>query len=137
MPAGAAAIAAGEQGRGWNFVELFYRNQGTEASGYVTDAFLTEVAKGAGVPDIAKWNSDRKSKRRSARSRARPSRPRELGLTGTPSFAVAGPERDQAARHAGLGQRDRSGDRVRLRRTSGSPGRLSGPGARPLLDELT
>ena len=31
-PAGAAAIAAGEQGRGWNFVELFYRNQGTEDS---------------------------------------------------------------------------------------------------------
>ena len=28
VPAGAAAIAAGEQGRGWNFVELFYRNQG-------------------------------------------------------------------------------------------------------------
>jgi protein-disulfide isomerase len=28
-PAGAAAIAAGEQGRGWNFVELCYRNQGT------------------------------------------------------------------------------------------------------------
>jgi len=27
-PAGAAALAAGEQGRGWNFVELFYRNRG-------------------------------------------------------------------------------------------------------------
>ena len=28
-PAGAAALAAGEQGRGWNYLELFYRNQGT------------------------------------------------------------------------------------------------------------
>ena len=32
-----AALAAGEQGRYWNFIELFYRNQGTENSGYVTD----------------------------------------------------------------------------------------------------
>ena len=47
---------------GWNFVELFYRNQGEENSGYVNDEFLTGIAKGAGVPDIAKWNKDRKSK---------------------------------------------------------------------------
>ena len=31
-----AALAASEQGRYWNYVELFYRNQGTEDSGYVT-----------------------------------------------------------------------------------------------------
>jgi protein-disulfide isomerase len=52
-----AAYAAGEQGRGWSFVELFYRNQGEENSGYVTDAFLTSIAKGAGVKDLDKWNS--------------------------------------------------------------------------------
>ena len=63
MPAGAAALAAGEQGRGWNFVELFYRNQGVENSGYVTDEFLTAIARGAGVADIAQWNADRRSKR--------------------------------------------------------------------------
>ena len=33
-----AALAAGEQGRYWNFVELFFRNQGAENSGYVTTA---------------------------------------------------------------------------------------------------
>src|SRR5205085_3853082 len=38
--AGAAAIAAGMQGRGWNYLELFYRNQGEENSGYVTDDFM-------------------------------------------------------------------------------------------------
>ena len=31
-PAGAAALAAGAQGRGWNYLELFYRNQGKENS---------------------------------------------------------------------------------------------------------
>ncbi len=90
-PAGAAAIAAGEQGRGWNFVELFYRNQGAEDSGYVTDAFLTAIAKGAGVPDIAKWNSARKSKRILAEVAATTAEAKQLGFTGTPSFAVQGP----------------------------------------------
>ena len=39
-----AALAASAQGRYWNYVELFYRNQGTEESGYVTDPFLTAIA---------------------------------------------------------------------------------------------
>jgi protein-disulfide isomerase len=90
-PAGAAAIAAGEQGRGWSFVELFYRNQGAEDTGYVTDAFLTAIAKGAGVPDIAKWNADRKSERTLAQVAATTAEAERLGFSSTPSFAVKGP----------------------------------------------
>jgi protein-disulfide isomerase len=89
--AGAAAIAAGEQGRGWNFVELFYRNQGAENSGYVTDEFLTAVAKAAGVPDIARWDADRKSSRVLRQVESSTAQAEQLGLTGTPSFAVEGP----------------------------------------------
>ena len=90
-PAGAAALAAGEQGRGWSFVELFYRNQGQEDSGYVTNAFLTAIARGAGVPDIARWNRDRRSRatlEAVARTTAEAER---LEFTGTPSFAIKGP----------------------------------------------
>lgn len=90
-PAGAAAIAAGAQGRGWNFIELFYRNQGVEDSGYATDAFLTAIAKRAGVPDIAKWNAARKSKRVLAEVAASTAEAERLGFTGTPSFAITGP----------------------------------------------
>jgi protein-disulfide isomerase len=90
-PAGAAAIAAGEQGRGWNFVEVFYRNQGAERSGYVTDEFLTAVAKAAGVRDIARWNRDRKSARVLKQVAASTSEAEGLGFTGTPSFALEGP----------------------------------------------
>ncbi len=90
-PAGAAAIAAGKQGRGWNFVELFYRNQGAEDSGYVTDEFLTAIAKGAGVPDIARWNADRKSKPVLGEVAATTAEAERLGFSGTPSFAVEGP----------------------------------------------
>jgi protein-disulfide isomerase len=91
VPAGAAAIAAGKQGRGWYFVELFYRNQGEEASGYVTDEFLTQIAKGAGVPNIDKWNKDRKSKAVIKEVTGATSEAQELGFNGTPSFAVSGP----------------------------------------------
>jgi protein-disulfide isomerase len=90
-PAGAAAIAAGEQNRGWNFVELFYRNQGEENSGYVTDEFLTAIAKAAGVPNIAKWNDDRKSNRVLREVAETSAEAEQLGFTGTPSFAVEGP----------------------------------------------
>ena len=94
VPAGAAAIAAGEQGRGWHFIELFYRNQGEEASGYVTDSFLTSIAEGAGVQNIDKWNKDRKSKRILNEVNATTEEAGLLGLTGTPSFTIKGPGSD-------------------------------------------
>ena len=90
-PAGAAAIAAGEQGHGWSFIELFYRNQGLETSSYVTDEFLTEIARGAGVPDIEKWNRARKSRLALGLVKRTSEEAESLGFTGTPSFAVEGP----------------------------------------------
>jgi protein-disulfide isomerase len=90
-PAGAAAIAAGKQGRGWNFVELFYRNQGTEDSGYADDEFLTAIAKAAGVPDLTKWNQARKSQAVTGQVEATTAEADDLGFTGTPSFALEGP----------------------------------------------
>ena len=90
-PAGAAAIAAGEQGRGWNFVELFYRNQGIEALGLRDRRLPDRDRQAAGVPDIAKWESDRKSKRVLGEVEASTAEAEQLGFTGTPTFAVKGP----------------------------------------------
>lgn len=90
-PAGAAAIAAGEQGHGWNFVEIFYRSQGSENSDYVTDEFLTAVARAAGVPDISRWNAERNSRHVLEEVANSKSQAESLGFTGTPSFAVEGP----------------------------------------------
>jgi len=86
-----AALAASEQGRYWNYVELFYRNQGAEESGYVTDPFLTAIAKGAGVPDIARWNRDRRARRWDELLARTDSEASSLGFAGTPSFLVRGP----------------------------------------------
>lgn len=89
--AAAAAYAAGEQNRQWNFIELFYRNQGVEGSGYVTDEFLRAIAEEAGVPDLARWERDRESARWAERLRRTDRRAQGLGFTGTPSFLVTGP----------------------------------------------
>lgn len=43
------ALAAGEQNKLWNFVELFYRNQGTENTGYADDDFIAKIGAAAGV----------------------------------------------------------------------------------------
>jgi protein-disulfide isomerase len=94
VDAAAAAIAAGEQGRGWQFVELFYRNQGFENSGYVTDEFLAELARIAGVRDVEAWNRSRRSPRVRGQVAAESAEAERLGFGGTPSFAVEGPTTD-------------------------------------------
>jgi protein-disulfide isomerase len=92
LPAGAAALAAGAQGRGWHYVELFYKNQGAENSGYADDALLEAVAKGAGVKNIAKWQQERG--KFTAEVEETTAEAQQLGFDGTPSFAIKGPKTD-------------------------------------------
>jgi len=87
--AGAAALAAGEQGRGWSFVDLFYRNQGDENSGYAdNDAFLRAIAKAAGVPNLSKWDAERAEMTPKVEETTQEAT--NLGFDGTPSFAIKG-----------------------------------------------
>jgi protein-disulfide isomerase len=87
-PAGAAALAAGTQGRGWNYVELFYRNQGEENSGYADDAFLEAIAKAVGVQNLPKWQRERQMLVPEVEKTT--AEAQQLGFTGTPSFALEG-----------------------------------------------
>jgi protein-disulfide isomerase len=91
LPAGAAAIAAGEQGRGWNYIETFYRNQGEENSGYVTEAFIESIGRSAGIPDLKQWNQERKSGKYKKQLEAQTKEAEKLQFGGTPSFAIEGP----------------------------------------------
>jgi protein-disulfide isomerase len=90
-PAGAAAIAAGAQGRGWNYLDLFYRNQGAENGGYIDDEFLAAVAKAAGVKDLARWEQERNSPKATEEVENTSAEAQRLGFQGTPSFAIRGP----------------------------------------------
>lgn len=91
VDASKASLAAGAQGRYWEFVELFYANQGQENSGFVTDDFLEAVAEGAGVSDIAKFNTDRADPALDQELDAVTTQATDLGINGTPTFVVEGP----------------------------------------------
>ena len=56
--AGAMAAAAARQDRLWSFADAFYRSQGTENSGYVTDDFLRATGEAAGL-DVERALADR------------------------------------------------------------------------------
>ena len=103
-PAMKAALAAGEQGRFWNYLQLFYANQGEENSGYVTDDFLTKIARAAGIADIDRWDQSRADAKWDA-VLAKGTRDAEsLGFNGTPSILVEGPDGQKALSGFGLGE---------------------------------
>jgi protein-disulfide isomerase len=91
VPAGEAALAAGAQGKAWNFIELWYRNQGEENSGYVTEEFIESIGKGSGIPNLSQWNKERKSKKYKKTLEETTKQAQKIGFEGTPSFAVEGP----------------------------------------------
>lgn len=99
-----AALAAANQGRYWQFVELFYANQGTENSGYVSDRFLLSIAEAAGVKDIDQWEADRQSGKLDAELAQINEQASNAGFGGTPSFMVQGPGGDQVLGTATIAQ---------------------------------
>src|SRR3954454_22284603 len=89
-PAMKATLAAGEQNRFWNYLQLFYANQGEENSGYVTDDFLTNIAEAAGVSDINSWNDSRNSSKWDAVIAKGTTDAEGFGFNGTPSLVAQG-----------------------------------------------
>jgi protein-disulfide isomerase len=81
-----AALAAGRQGRLWHVIDLLYRNQGAENSGWLTEHTLRRV--GVSVPglDTSRMLDERDQvddEMEAAQAAATAAR-----ITGTPSFEV-------------------------------------------------
>lgn len=53
-----AALAAGQQDKLWNFIDVFYREQGPEFTGYVDEPFLHLIAVQAGI-ELEGWQNAR------------------------------------------------------------------------------
>jgi protein-disulfide isomerase len=85
----AARVAAGaeKQGKLWPFLEAFYGAQKTENSGYVTDAFVRDVAKAAGV-DASAALAYAGTPSSQAPLAAANAAARRYGVTGTPTFLI-------------------------------------------------
>jgi protein-disulfide isomerase len=84
----AAALAAGKQNLMWDFVELFYHQQGQEDTGYVTPAYLKERALQIPGLNLAKWEEERHNPAYEADLEKDSEEVGRRGFTGTPSFLL-------------------------------------------------
>jgi protein-disulfide isomerase len=91
IPAGEAALAAGAQGKGWSYIETWYRNQGGENSGYVTKDFVESMAKYVGVPNVPKFIDEWESEKYKKQVEKTTAAAERFGFSATPSFAIEGP----------------------------------------------
>jgi protein-disulfide isomerase len=80
--------AASPQNRLWELTEVFYRNQGTENTGYVTDDFLTDIAEATPGLDAEAAMADRSSPEAQAVLEEAAAEFERNGFDSTPSFAI-------------------------------------------------
>jgi protein-disulfide isomerase len=82
------AAAATLQNKGWEYSDLFYRNQGQENSGYATDSFLEQLARETPALDVNQLESDLDSPPAQQLIRQAERQANQLGVSGTPTFFV-------------------------------------------------
>lgn len=88
----AAALAAGLQGRAWDYIELFYHEQGTEDTSYVNDTYLDGLARQISGLNFSKWNSDRTSSTLTSQVTTDEQAAAAKGYNSTPTIVVSGPK---------------------------------------------
>jgi protein-disulfide isomerase len=84
-----AALAAGKQNKLWSFAELFYREQGEESSGYVTEQYLQNLAQQVPGLDLTQWTAARSDPTLAGQITADAQVASIQGFTGTPSFLIS------------------------------------------------
>jgi protein-disulfide isomerase len=83
-----AALAAGKQNHGWDFIELFYHEQGEENTGYVTEKYLQGLASQVPGLNLPNWTAARSDTALSNEVAADAQAANQAGFTGTPSFQL-------------------------------------------------
>ena len=84
-----AALAAGKQGKLWPFIEIFYREQGEEGSGYVTEQYLQNLAQQVPGLNITQWTAARNEPGLASQLTTDAQLASSQGFTGTPSFLIS------------------------------------------------
>jgi protein-disulfide isomerase len=92
VPSQTAMLAAGNQRKAWNYIELFYHEQGDETTSYVTDNYLGGLAKQIPGLNYDRWNSDRGASNLKSQVSADMSSATAAGYNSTPTVLVAGPK---------------------------------------------
>ncbi|MEA2466107.1 MAG: hypothetical protein QOJ57_233 [Thermoleophilaceae bacterium] len=83
-----ATLAAGKQNKLWNFADVFYRNQGDEATTYVTEAFIRKIASAVPGLDVEKLIKDSASPDVQQELAVAQQEANKLGANSTPTFYI-------------------------------------------------
>jgi protein-disulfide isomerase len=82
------ALALADQDLLWNFVDLFYANQGAENSGYVDEAFLRDLVEQIPGADYERAAAEQGSDAVTAAIADTAAGAQEQGIASTPSFLI-------------------------------------------------
>jgi protein-disulfide isomerase len=86
-----AALAAGQQNKFWNYVELFYHEQASETSAYVNEHYLDSLATQAGL-NIPAWQAARKNAALTQELTQQEQSDSQQGINATPTVIFSGPK---------------------------------------------
>jgi protein-disulfide isomerase len=86
-----AALAAGQQNKMWQYLELFYHQQGQEGSGYATEQYLQRLAQQVPGLNLASWQSARANTTLSQQVTSDAQAAAQTGFNSTPTLVVRGP----------------------------------------------
>lgn len=83
-----AGVSASDQNMLWNFIDVFYNDQGVERTGYVTSSFLAKIGDSIPGFDTSRMMRDRIRPAAAAAVREDQVRAVRDGAKGTPSFLI-------------------------------------------------
>jgi protein-disulfide isomerase len=87
-----AALAAGKQNKFWDYMELFYHEQGQEGTNYVTDSYLNSLASQTPGLNLSTWKTARNDPTLTAQVQGDAAAGNAAGVTGTPTLIAKGPK---------------------------------------------
>jgi protein-disulfide isomerase len=88
----ASAYAAGLQHKAWNYIELFYYQQQSEATSYVTPTFLQGIAAQIPGLNLSSWAAASQSQNLQAQVASDGQAAQASGFSYTPTLVVRGPK---------------------------------------------
>jgi len=83
-----AALAAGRQGKLWEYLDFFYHEQGPEFTRYAIEHFLRAIAMDVRGLELARWIEDRRERELARRVQDDRRAAWEHGIRFTPAFLV-------------------------------------------------
>jgi protein-disulfide isomerase len=88
VTAARAAESAAQQNKLWNFIDVFYNNQGDENSDYVTDKFIEKIAGAVPGLDVQKLLTDRQDPKVDQAIAEAQQEAQNAGVNSTPTFLI-------------------------------------------------